>query len=88
MVMLRCAPMLLPTHLIARHHQGLSRASQLAIGLALVLALYRLLRLDASAIVAGLVFAGSGVAIFVAYRSLAAALISAAAVYWGVRLVL
>ena len=88
MVLLRCVPVLLPTYLVTRYSQELSRASRLAIGLALLLALYRLLRLDSSSIVAGSVFAGGGLVIFVAYRSLAAALIGAAIIYAGMRLVL
>ncbi len=88
MVALRCAPILLPVHLITRYSEALSRASRVAVSLALLLALYRLLRLEPGSILAGAVFAGSGLAIFIVYRSLAAALIGAAAIYLGMRLVL
>jgi hypothetical protein len=88
MVVLRCAPILLPPDVITRHNEALSRVSRLAISLALLLALYRLLGLDFHSVVAGSIFVGSGLAVFTFHRSLAAALIGAAVVYLGVRLIL
>jgi hypothetical protein len=59
-----------------------------AIGFALLSAVYRLFRLDAASILAGLVFAGGGFVIFVISRSLPIALIGATVIYAGVRIVL
>jgi hypothetical protein len=88
MVMLRCGPILLPSEPITRHSRALTIASHVAIGFALLSALYRLFSLDAASIIAGLVFAGSGFIIFVTFRSLPTALIGATVIYAGVRLVL
>jgi hypothetical protein len=59
-----------------------------AIGFALLSAVYRLFSLDAASILAGLVFAGGGFVIFVISRSFPIALIGATVIYAGVRIVL
>lgn len=88
LVMLRCGPILLPSEPIIRYGRALTIASHVAIGFALLSAVYRLFSLDAASILAGLVFAGGGFVIFAIFRSLPAALIAATVIYAGVRLVL
>ena len=81
MVALRCAPAVLPLAPAARHARLLVSASRAAVVLALAQALYRLLRLDGADLAAGLVFAASGLAVFLALRTLAGAIVGAASAY-------
>lgn len=78
MVALRCAPAALPLAPTARHARLLVSVGRAAIVLALAQALYRLFRLDGADLAAGLVFAASGLAVFLALRTLAGAIVGAA----------
>lgn len=88
MVALRCAPAVLPAALAARHARPLVAAGRVAILLALSQALYRMAHLDGADVSAGLVFAASGLAVFLAFRTLAGAIVGAASAYGAYLLLL
>ena len=88
MVSLRCAPAALPGALVSRHARLLVHASRAAVALALAYALYQLYRADRAGLAPGLVFAASGLAVFVAFRTLAGAILGAAAAYGAFLLLL
>lgn len=88
MVALRCAPAVLPAALAARHARPLVAAGRVAILLALAQALYRMAHLDGADAAAGLVFAASGLAVFLAFRTLAGAIVGAASAYGAYLLLL
>lgn len=81
MVSLRCAPAAFPGALVARHANRLTLASRAAIGLALAYALYQMLQLDRAGLVASFIFVTSGLVVFLAFRTLAGAILGAAAAY-------
>lgn len=81
MVSLRCAPAALPGALVSRHAHALAVANRAAVGLALAYAVYQLFQADRAGLAGGFVFAAGGLAVFLAFRSLAGAILGAAAAY-------